>query len=284
MSALSPRRPLVALIATLASAALVSLGMHLFIFPADFAPSGWDGLATMLGEITHRNPGLFVPLLNAPLLVAAWFLLDRRYVLYTLLYTLSFSLFLLLWEALSIPAYTGGESWICVLFGGLAQGLTGIMLRIGASSGGADVLGSLLHLRLRRFHVERLISFVSLCVVLLSFFVYRRLESVLLSIAEIFVCEWVSASILRTTRSAVRFDVITDDPDELGDFILSELSHSASLLPVKGLHSQSQKTLLVCLVDRRQIPSFLRLLAFRRGIFAYYSGVLGVIGEFNRPL
>jgi uncharacterized membrane-anchored protein YitT (DUF2179 family) len=128
--------------------------------------------------------------------------LNRRYVIYTVLYTLFLSLFLMLLARLSFYQYEAvGERILPALFGGVAQGLTGVMLRMGASSGGVDVMGSMIQLRMPHRGVERIISVLSLAVVAASFFVYGNLHSVLLSVIEIFVCERVTAVILKTGRN-----------------------------------------------------------------------------------
>ena len=81
---------------TLLTAAAVAIFMHVLVYPANFAPSGIDGLATMLQHVTGWNAGIFTLAINTPLLIAAWFVLKKRYVLYTVLYTIAFSAFLLL--------------------------------------------------------------------------------------------------------------------------------------------------------------------------------------------
>ena len=84
------------------AAVISSLGMHVFVYPASFAPSGVDGIATMLYEITGLNAAYFILLINIPLLVFAWFVLNRRYVIYTVIFTLLSSGLLILYEAIGL--------------------------------------------------------------------------------------------------------------------------------------------------------------------------------------
>lgn len=270
------------LLLTALCALLVAVGMHVFVYPASFAPSGADGIATVLQSLTGINAGLFTVLINAPLLGAAWFVLKKRYVLYTLLYTLLFSFFLFLLARIDFYQYTAADRMIPVLFGGLAQGLTGIMLRLGASSGGVDVIASMIQKRLPHKHTEAVISRICYSVALLSLPVYRNLESVLLSMLEIYVCERVSASILRTSRHAVRFEIVAPSLDALRDEILQELGRGATLLKAKGLFSGNEKTMIVCIADYRQIPALLSIVSRHPDAFVCYSDVMGVLGEFDR--
>ena len=128
------RERLICVLLTVATALGVALGMHVFVYPTEFAPSGVDGLATVLQAITGINAGFFTVAINLPLLVVAWFVLKRRYVYYTLLYTAFLSFFLILLAKIDFYAYSPhGERILPAIFGGIAHGLTGIMLRLGAS-------------------------------------------------------------------------------------------------------------------------------------------------------
>ena len=77
---------------------LVAMGLWMFVYKAGFAPSGVDGIVTLLQYVTGMNPGIFTFLINLPLLVAAWFVLNKRYVIYTILYTIVVSITLYILE------------------------------------------------------------------------------------------------------------------------------------------------------------------------------------------
>ena len=268
---------------TVATAFLVGLGMHIFIYPNDFAPSGVDGLAAMLQRLTGLNAGLFTFAINLPLLIAAWFVLKKRYVLFTVLYTVSLSLFLLLFEWLGVYQYVAESDRILpALFGGVAQGLTGVMLRIGASSGGVDVMGSMVQKRVPHKDVEQIISLLSVVIIVISFLVYGKLESVLLSVVEVFVCERVTAQILRSSRNAVKFEIVTAHAETIKEDILNRVGRGATVLEGRGLYTEQPKQLILCVVNYRQIPAFLKLLSGYPDTFVYYSDVMGVRGVFDR--
>ena len=80
---ISVRRELRNLIITVFASVLSALGLWVFVYPSNFAPSGIDGIATMLQTLTGLNAGIYSLALNLPLLVIAWFFLKKRYVIYT---------------------------------------------------------------------------------------------------------------------------------------------------------------------------------------------------------
>ena len=283
-------------LSVIACAAVVALGLHVFVYRADFAPSGIDGIATMLQYASeefwgHRiNAGIFTFLLNAPLLIVAWFVLRRRYVLYTILYILAISCFLLLLDGIDFYQYdcftegSANSPLIAAIFGGCVQGITGYMLRIGSSTGGVDVLGSLINRAVPHRDLERIIALLSYAVVAVSFFVYGNLNAVCLSVISIFACERVTALFLRPMRGAIRFEIVAskESAPRVCDFILHELGHGATILSAEGAYAGEGREVIVCLLNHRQLPLLLNFAKTIPDLFLSYSEVMGVRGNFRR--
>lgn len=290
------QRELLLALSVVACAAVVALGLHVFVYRADFAPSGIDGIATMLQYASEEfwgyriNAGIFTFLLNAPLLVAAWFVLRRRYVLYTILYILAISLFLLLLDGIDFYQYdcftegTTNSPLIAAIFGGCVQGITGYMLRIGSSTGGVDIIGSLINRALPHRDLERIIALVSYAVVAVSFFVYGNLNAVCLSVISIFACERVTALFLRPMRGALRFEIVTtkETAPRVCDFVLRELGHGATILSAEGAYAGEDREVIVCLLNHRQLPALLNFAKTIPELFLSYGEALGVFGSFRR--
>lgn len=261
----------------------VAIGLWVFVYRADFAPSGIDGLATILQYVTKINAGIFTFLLNLPLIIVAWFILKKKYVIYTIVYTVVVSLSLVVCEKLQVYQYTQNDV-LAAIFGGVVQGLTGILLRIGGSSGGVDIIGCICHKKAPHREVEKFIAFFSYLVVAIGFAVYGNLHSVLLSVVEIYICEKVTCAILKDRRNAVKFEVVADEEtiDEIKKDIIEELKHGVTIINAEGGYSSENKKILCCLVNYREISDFLRVIRKTEGVFAYYFDVLGVKGNFDR--
>ena len=58
-------------------ALLMALNYEIFVFQNAFAPAGINGLATMVQYLFHFSVGYMSLLINFPLSIAAFFLLDR---------------------------------------------------------------------------------------------------------------------------------------------------------------------------------------------------------------
>ena len=153
---------------TVLAAVVSSLALHVFVYPAAFVPLGLEAVVTMLYALFPSiNAGYFNLLLNVPLVIYAFFKLPKRYVAYTLAFTLLSSLFLILWEKVGLPEYEiplftaegavepitdAGRRLIAAIFAGIMLGVrTGLMLKMGASTGGVDIIAAVVLVSYRRF-------------------------------------------------------------------------------------------------------------------------------------
>ena len=269
----------------LISGIISALGLHIFVYPYNFAPSGIDGISTMLQYLTDFkvNAGVFNFAINFPLLIAAWFILKKRYVIYTFIYMLISSVGLMVLDAIDFYQYIADNGeLIAAVFAGVAQGVTAFMLKIGGSAGGVDVMSSMINKKAPHVRVEKIILILSVLTIFLSYFVFWDMQSMLLSIIEVFVCERVSEIVLRNGRNAVKFEIITDKPNEIADEIIYNLNHGATLVNGTGMFYKQGKSVLFVVVNHNQIAEFLNIISSYPGTFAYYLDVMGVHGNFDR--
>ncbi len=270
-------------ILTLFAAVIGSVGMHVFVYPADFAPMGVDGIATMLQKVTGINAGYFSVMINLPLLIVAWFVLKKSYVIYTLLLTfVSSGLLILLREIEFYQFSMENELLIAVICGGILIGArTGIMLAIRASSGGIDIIAAMCQKKLPHVKIESIIGLICNIITILSYFVYRNFLCIILSIILNFVFEAVVDHILRGNRKAVEIKIITDEPDAIVTEIIQNFKHGGYTIEGKGIFSGVEKTIISSVINTRQIPDFMRLCRQHPGSFAYHAEVDGVNGNFR---
>lgn len=268
---------------TLFAAAISSFALWIFVYPAEFAPSGVDGIATMLYEKTGINAGYFSLLINAPLLIAAWFVLKKKYVIYTVLFTIFSSVILIVLEAVSFYQYTSeSDKLLAAIFSGIILGVrTGIMLKMGASSGGIDIIACIVQKKSLGSNVEKIISFICYAIIIFSYVVYKDLNCILLSIVQMFVFEKGAEFIMRESRNAVEFKIVTKHPQEIKEEIIYKLKHGATVVESKGMFTDEGSSIVLSVVNTRQIPDFLKIIKSHPDTFVYYSDVVGVQGNFR---
>ena len=267
------------------------VSVYVFIIPSNFAPSGIEGISMILYEITGINVGWFKLALNIPLLILAWVCLEKRYVFYVIAFVIGDAVGVILMEQIDfytfIPAGLSvgeemGYRLISAIVAGVALGIcTGLMLKIGCSTGGVDIIACLVNMKKPNFHVERIISVICYVVILCSYFVYRDLTSILLSCIQIFVFEWTAASLLRKDRYALEVKIITKNPEAIRDEILYKYRHSATILNATGMYTGDAYSMVITVLDGRNMHAFMSSMKAHPDTFIYFSDGVKVQGEYH---
>ena len=268
---------------TIISAALSAIGLYTFVNPANFAPSGIDGVSMMLQEITTINFGYISLAINIPLLIVAWFFISKKYVIYTTVFTSVSSLMMILMEKIDMYQYISeNNAWIAVLASGIMLGIrTAIMFKIGGSTGGVDIIASIVQQKRPYMNIESVISVFCYIIIAASFFVYGNIESVIMAVAQMLVFNLAMNYVLKTTRNAVEARIITDNPEEFKEDIINNLKHGATIIDCTGMFTGDSKKTIVTIINLRQMNDLIKISKKHPNSFIYFSEVSGVWGNFR---
>ena len=239
-----------------------AVNYQIIVFPNRFAPSGLNGLCTMIQHIFGINVGYLSLIINIPLAIWTMFKVGRSLASRSMLYVAAFSIFLIVLEQLDLSAFAyetanGTSKILGPLVAGLINGVVYAMLvRTSASSGGADFIAAIIHKDRPDLNFFLIVFTINVFVAGASYFVFDyQIEPVILCIMYSFMSTMVSDKMMRSGRSAVRCEIITDYPHEISADIISKLHHSATLLPAKGMYSGRETNILVCIVNKTQLAA-----------------------------
>lgn len=267
------------------TAFLSAIGTYYFIVGNNFIPMGIEGIAVMLQAVTGMNIGILSLILNLPLLAIAWFVINRKYVVYSVAFILISSLLLILLPYTDFQLNTADKNVLLdAIFAGILLGLrTGLMLHIGGSSGGLDIIASMIHKKQPYMNIEKILFVLNVGIIVASFFVYDYIiYSVLLSIFFSFVFSYIINVVLQGPKNALEFKIITEDSDKIAQAIINELKHGVTIIKAKGGYTDGDKCCMLCVVNKRDIADFRSIIKRQDKTFAYISEVNEVIGNFRR--
>lgn len=265
------------------AAALSSVALYTFVNPANFAPSGVDGIAMMVQKLTSINLGYTSLAINIPLLVIAWFFINKKYVVYTTLFTITSSFFMILMEKINMYQYVSEYNvWSAVLASGIMLGVrTAVMIKIGGSTGGVDIISCIVQQKRPHINIENIISILCYIIIGVSFFVYTNIESIIMSVAQMMIFNMTMNSILKTTRNAVEARIITDTPETFKEDILKNLKHGGTIINCTGMFTGDDKKMIITIINIRQINDLIKLSKKYPNSFIYFNEVNGVRGNFR---
>lgn len=266
---------------------------ELFIFPNDFAPAGIGGVATMIQHITNGklNAGYFNLLINVPLLLLAWRLIDREFVIKTALFASVFSLSFILFDAMNVDfskfAYyteSGTSNILAPIAAGVINGaLYGFCIYSHGCTGGTDIVAACI----RHFRPEYgvlWIGFVlNIIIAVASYFVYDfKFEPVICCLVYCFVISVMGDWVLRGRRQALKFEIISEQPEEMAAELMEKIRHGVTVVPAEGMYTHKKKNLVICIVNKHQVADVERIIRNYPNTFAYIETISNTVGKFVR--
>lgn len=268
-------------------ALMMATSYQLFVFPNSFAPAGINGICTMIQHLFGVSIGYLSLLINLPLAIAVYILISRPIAIRSMLYCLCFSGFNILLENLDLSAFvysTANSALLGPAVAGLIAGTAGALLhRVEANVGGTDFVAAMIYKYHPQVNFFWVVFILNISVAIVSYFVYNfKMEPVLLCIIYSYASSTVRDRFAQKSRSAVRCEIVTDRPNELGKALIERLHHSATVIPAKGMYSGRKTHMLVCVVNQSQVAALNAVLKDFPGSFAITSQVANVTGNFKR--
>ena len=159
----------------------------------------------------------------------------------------------------------------------------GASIKLGASTGGTDFVAALVHKRRPEYSMMKVIFVLNTAVALMSYFVYDyNVEPVALCIIYSYITTHISDSMLKGGQRALKVEMITAHPKEITEQVINKLHHSATILRAEGGYSHTEKTMLICVINKHQITEFTKIISAYPDTFACVSDVNETLGNFKR--
>lgn len=271
-----------------AVALLAAVNYELFVFPNQFAPSGLNGICTMVQHVTGFRVGYLSLIINVPLAIWCFFSVSKPMALRSMVYVVTFSLGLILLEHVDLSAFAyATENGTSRILGPLVAGVVmgyvySILMKASAYTGGTDFISAIVHKYRPNKSVLGLSFLINACIATASYFVYGyQMEPVILCILYSFMASTVGEKVMKSGREAVCFEIITDHPEEISREIIEKLHHTTTLIPAKGMYSGRETNLLICVVNKTQISTVSRIVRKYPDTFAVMDFVGEVMGNFK---
>lgn len=269
------------------AALLLAFSYHIFIFPNEFAPAGLPGFATMLQYLFDFKVGYMMLIVNVPLVVIVYLMIGHKYAIRSAIFAACFAGMLLVLDHIDLSLFiydTGNSAILAPIAGGVVSGFCyGIVMKRNSSTGGTDLVAALVQHKWPEYNILWIIFTINATVAAASYFVYGfKIEPVILCVIYCFISSEVSDIMLKGFKEAVKFEIVTDQPEEMAKALMDNLHHGVTELPAIGGFTHSDKTLLICVVNKRQIVRFQKVINKFPGSFAYLSSVKETMGNFKR--
>ena len=228
---------------------LNALSCRLFIVPNGFASSGVEGISVMINRLTGFNLAYIQLIFNVPLCIFAFFCVDKKFSVFTVIYSLIYSLSYLVFDNMDFLTRfeykaLGEDTIYPVLIAGVVSGAAyGFLFKENSSSGGVDIMSRYINKRNPRFNFFYVTFTINAIIAIASYFVFvtevdgqlvYSYRPVCMCVLCDFISNFIGDMIIKGRESAYRFFVVSDNVSAIEREIALNLVHTSTRFECYG--------------------------------------------------
>ncbi len=248
------RKSLETIICVLLGNIALAVAVGAFIVPHGIITGGSTGIVLTINHYVKGNLSVTIFIVNILLFILGTIVLGKKFALTTLVSTVVYPVFLSIVQA--IPGITKLTDHIMLasLYGGAVLGLgIGLVVRVGASTGGTDILALVLH---KWFHIPLavFIYMVDFSVLLCQAF-FSNSEQTLYGILVLVVAAMALNRVMLMGQSQIQLFIITEKYEEVKEKVLKEIDAGVTMVHIETGYGAKQQKGVLCVIPNRKLYS-----------------------------
>lgn len=232
---------------------LNALSLNLFLESANVYASGFTGSAQLISSVFNDfigigiSTGILLFLLNIPVFILGWFKVGKGFTIYSIVSVIFSSIFLQF-----VPIVELSEDIILnAVFGGLVAGIgVGMTLKVGASTGGMDIVAMVLS-RMNDKPIGFYFITLNAIIIALAGILYEP-ENALYTMVALYVTTRVIDAI-HTRYNKLTAMIVTKKAKELQTAIHNTMVRGITILPAVGAYTNQEKHMLYLVITRYEL-------------------------------
>lgn len=257
---------------------LLSVSINVFLLPYKISAGGISTVGTVLLHLFGIKMSLTNLFFNAVLFIFGYKKLGKYAVVQTASGIILLSIFLELTS--HIPIYSQNEL-IAVLSGGIFMGAgVGMIVKIGASTGGSDFAGLILKKFFPHISLAKLILAIDCFIVVVAGIVFKSYTVTFYSVIALFVSSVVTDKIITFGDDAKMLQVFSAETEKISNCILNEYERGVTGVHCRGMYSNEERLMLLCVITPKELPVYMNMIKETdKNAFIIICDVHKVIGD-----
>lgn len=265
---------------------LVSFGVNWFLAPNGIVTGGISGIGIILQSVSGLLFRFTIPLwlttivLNIPLFLISIKQRGFGFAKKSAVAVISLSIALAIVEHIPNPFFVGNDLLVSCIFGGALSGLgIGFVLRSSASTGGTDMLASIIRYRHPHFPIAKLMLGIDGLILLTGLFVFGA-DKAMYAIIAVFVSTRIVNNVLAGLHYAKAVFIISGESEAIAKAIMEKIVRGVTGLSAKGMYTKDTREMLFVVVSQKQITALRTLIQeIDPSAFVTIADVREVLGQ-----
>lgn len=236
----------------LAGNTIYAAAIVMFILPNNLITGGTTGLALVFNKQFNIPITAFVSIFNIVMFMLGFYVLGKKFALTTIISTFYYPFIFGILE--QIPELRGitNDPMLAVICGGIMIGFgIGIVIRVGASTGGVDIPPLVLNKKLS-IPVSVSLYVIDFTILLLQM-IFSNKEQVLYGILLVLIYTVVLDKVLLLGKSQLQVKIVSEKYEEINNMIINELDRGSTLIHAETGFCRNNNPMVLTVVSTREL-------------------------------
>lgn len=231
---------------------LYAFGVAMFIIPGGLITGGTTGIGLFVADVTGLPVTAFVFAFNILMFLIGFFVFGKKFAANTIVSTLSYPVALEIITRLLGTYRLTDDMILCMIFGGICIGAAiGIVIRMGASTGGMDIPPLVLN-RYFKIPVSASIYVFDMMILLLQASRSSG-EQILYGILLVIVYSTVLDKCLMVGTAKMQIKVVSDKIEDIRRAILMDIDRGVTMVNSETGYMKQETQMLLTVVSMREL-------------------------------
>ena len=233
---------------------VLAVAVAAFVVPHGIIMGGATGVALTINHYLNGNLSAVIFIVNIILFILGTFVSGKKFALTTLISTVVYPVFLSIVQAIPGITKLTDNIMLASLYAGALLGLgIGLVVRVGSSTGGTDILALVLH---KWFHIAvAVFMYIVDFLVLVCQVFFSTSEQVLYGILVLVVTTMMMNRVVLMGQSQIQLFIITDKYEEVKEKVLKEIDAGVTMVHIETGYGAKQQKGVLCVVPNRKLYS-----------------------------
>lgn len=237
---------------------IFALGIAAFVIPNGLILGGSTGLALSVQHFLGIDITITVAIINIVTFLAGLFILGKKFAATTLISTFIFPIFLNYFKDIERFKNVTSDLLLASIFTALLVGTgVGIVLRVGASTGGLDIPAIILNKK-KGIPIAVVLYAIDISI-LLSQMIFSNTEQILYGIIIVLITTMVINKVIVYGKNDFMVTIISEKYLEISENIHSKIDRGTTFIDIQTGYKKNTQQAVMSVISKRELHSLNKL-------------------------
>ena len=237
----------------IAGNAILAFGVAAFIIPKNILMGGTTGIGILLNKLIPIETSTIVLMLNICLLIAGLFILGKKFFFTTVVSSILYPVLLGIMQRIPNIEHITDDKLLSVILGGSILGISiGMVMRVGSSTGGLDVMSLILN-KWTHLPVAVLVYVCDIVVLGAQMIAGSKPEDLLFGIVLLVLQSILLDKVMILGKSQIQLFIVTKNYQRMRLALLKNLEAGVTMVKIETGLLRGDQDGIICVIPKRKL-------------------------------